>query len=212
MPSISHLDLPVASPANAPFTRQGWIFELKYDGFRVLAGKDRTGAHMVSRRGTNLLPAFPEICRCLEDLPDCVLDGELVVLDDAGRPDFSPLQRRLRVKRPANVASASVAYPAVVFAFDLLELHGKNIRRQPLLKRKAQLESLLKGFERVRYLGYIGENGERLFEAAEKLGLEGIVAKPAESLYLRGRQSGWLKIKTAAARANDAEQAKWNER
>ena len=115
------------------------------------------------------------------------------------------------MKRAMNIAHAAKSEPAVLFAFDLLELRGKNLRGLPLVKRKASLHAVLKRSERIRYVQHIGEEGERLFRQAEQLGVEGIVAKPADSPYYRGRSSRWLKIKTTAGRAIDEERAKWNE-
>lgn len=96
-------------------------------------------------------------------------------------------------------------------AFDLLWLEGRDMRGLPLLKRKAALKKLLRGLEHIRYVDHIGEEGVRFFEQAEKLGLEGIVAKRADATYPRGRSPNWLKVKTAAGRAIDAERAKWSE-
>jgi bifunctional non-homologous end joining protein LigD len=195
----------------APFTRQGWIFELKYDGFRVLAGKHGENITLVSRRGTNLLPNYPELEACLHALPDLALDGELVLLDEQGRPQFERLTRRLRLKRPDLIARASISEPAAIFAFDLMGFKGKDLRRYPLLTRKAMLKSALEGSERIRYTQHIGEEGERLFKMAAELGVEGIVAKRADAAYPRGRTSDWVKIKTGVGRAIDEERAKWNE-
>lgn len=210
---ITHKDLAVATPVSKPFSRAGWIYELKYDGFRALGAHDAGGElRLSSRRGTNLLNCFPEIGGCLEALPTCVLDGELVSLDDTGRPVFEKLSRRFRLKRQMVIAEASRTEPAVLFAFDLLVLRGKDLRRVPLLKRKDALKALLKNSDRIRYVEHIGEEGARLFTMAESLGIEGIVAKRADSLYYRGKESGWLKVKTSAGRAVDEERAKWDER
>ena len=199
------------APAAQPFDRPGWIFELKYDGFRVLAGRKAKQPLLTSRRGTDLLPCYPEIRACLAELPELLMDGELVVLDAHGRSDFQTLRRRLALKRPTSVDDAAKRTPAAIFAFDLLELRAKDVRPLPLLKRKALLKEALRGSERVRYLDHVGESGHRLFQAAEELGLEGIVAKHGGAPYRRGRASGWVKIKTATGRAIDEQRAKWNE-
>jgi bifunctional non-homologous end joining protein LigD len=86
---VSHLDLMLATSAAKPFDRPGWVFELKYDGFRVLAIRQGDEARLLSRRGNDLSVCFPEIVECLRDLPDSVLDGELVVLDDQGGQETS---------------------------------------------------------------------------------------------------------------------------
>src|SRR5688572_26470197 len=208
---ISHRDLASLMAKATPFNRPGWIFELKYDGFRVLAGRKDKAPLLMSRRGNDLLPCYPEMGGCLLELPDMVMDGELVVLDQHGRSDFETLRRRLALRRPTSVEYAAKRTPAAIFSFDLLELHGKDVRALPLLKRKALLKDELRGSERIRYLDHIGESGHRLFQAAEELGLEGIVARHGGAPYRRGRASGWVKIKTAMGRAIDAERAKWNE-
>jgi bifunctional non-homologous end joining protein LigD len=134
-----------------------------------------------------------------------------VVLDPQGRSDFETLRRRLALRRPTSVEHAAKRTPAAIFAFDLLELRGKDVRPLPLLKRKALLKEALRGSERIRYLDHVGEGGHRLFQVAEQLCLEEIVAKHGGAPYRRGRASGWVKIKTATGRAIDAERAKWNE-
>jgi bifunctional non-homologous end joining protein LigD len=193
-----------------PFSRQSWIFELKYDGFRAMASKRAGKVALTSRRGTNLLPNYPEIRKALEQLPDLAIDAELVVLDAEGRPDFDQLSRRLRVKRPIEIAAASAKYPAALLAFDLLELAGKDLRELPLLKRKAALRRVLRGNKRIRPVTYVRGAGEALFREVEKLGLEGMVAKPADGPYLRGTACGWLKVKTDAGRAVDEQRREWN--
>lgn len=98
---FSYKDLPAPTAMKALFTRQGWVFELKYDGFRVLAGKHGENITLVSRRGTNLLPHYPEVEACLRALPDVALDGELVLLDEQGHPQRERLSRRLRLIAPS---------------------------------------------------------------------------------------------------------------
>lgn len=120
--------------------------------------------------------------------------------------------RRLALKRPMAIEHAARAEPATLMAFDLLWLDGKDMRGMPLLKRKATLKKLLRGFERIRYVEHIGEEGVRFFEQTEKLGLEGIVAKRADAAYPHGRSPNWVKVKTSAGRAIDEERAKWSER
>lgn len=157
---ITYKDLAMLAPTARPFNRPGWIFELKYDGFRVLAGRRDKEVRLISRRGTDLLPCYPEISDCLAELPGLLIDGELVVLDAHGRSDFETLRRRLALKRPTSVDDAAKRTPAAIFAFDLLQLRGKDVRALPLLKRKA-LEAL-RGSERVQYLDHVGDSGHRL--------------------------------------------------
>ena len=199
------------TPAKQPFTRAGWVFEIKYDGFRTLGLHQGDDVRIVSRRGTNMTACYPEVAAALHDLPDVALDGELVILDSAGHPRFDRLRRRLALNKPIAIAHAARHEPATLMAFDLLMLEGKDMRRLPLLKRKAALKKLLSGGVRIRYVEHIGEEGVRIFHQAERLNLEGIVAKRADAPYRRGRSPDWLKIKTAAGRAIDEERSKWME-
>lgn len=208
---ISYKDLALLTPRKAPFTDPDWVFELKHDGFRVLAIRDGTRTSLISRRGNELIAAFPEIAIDLLKLPDIVLDGELVILDDQGKPRFDLLRARSAMRRPDSILQAARANPAAMFAFDILMLKGKDLRKLPLLKRKAILQRELKKTDRIIYMEHVAENGERLFDAAEQLGLEGIVAKRADSTYQRGRTPNWVKIKTKAGLAIDEERKKWNE-
>jgi bifunctional non-homologous end joining protein LigD len=102
----------------------------------VLAIREKTGARLMSRRGNDLSAYFPEIVACLRQLPNLVLDGELVVLDDQGKPQFERLRRRALLKKSTSVERAARSDPAVMFAFDILSLRGKDVRKLALLKRK----------------------------------------------------------------------------
>jgi DNA ligase D-like protein (predicted polymerase) len=196
LPAISHQDLQLLSLAREPFNRDGWIFELKYDGFRSLAIKQRDRLRLVTRQGSELGAAFPEITAELATLPDCVLDGELVVLDDQGIPQFDAVVTRSKKSTPSAIAAAARQTPAAFLAFDLLAMEDRDLRKVSLLERKKRLAELLRGVHRIKAVEYVERTGIALFEAVEKMGLEGIVAKNAASVYRRGRNSDWLKIKT----------------
>ena len=193
------------------FNRPGWIFELKYDGFRMLATHYGGQAHLTSRRGTDYSDRFPELIAELLKLSELAIDTELVMLDEDGGPSFERLIRRSRMKRRLSIEHAARTEPAVLCAFDILELKGKDIRTWPLVDRKELLQRKLATPKRIRYTDHVTD-GEALFAAAESMGLEGIVAKRADSPYRRGRTGSWIKIKTGAGRATDEERAKWNER
>jgi bifunctional non-homologous end joining protein LigD len=202
----------LATAASKPFDRPGWIFELKYDGFRVLAIRDKRGARLLSRRGNDLAGSFPEIVSCLRELPDMVLDGELVVLDDSGKADFERLRRRAILKKSVSIEHAAKTDAAALFAFDVLVFGGKDVRKLPLLKRKEIVQDALQGSQRVRPVQYVGEQGVRLYEAAAALGLEGIVAKRADAPYKAGRSSDWLKIRTPHGRhVQEKRSEDWNQ-
>src|SRR5262249_7539324 len=111
---------PMLASLAEPFSRAGWLFEVKYDGFRMLASKEDGRPRL--RRGTDVTARFPEVAAAVEALPgaDLVLDGEVVVLDEQGRPDFQRMQKRFVLRRAVDVAAAARALPASLFAFDLL--------------------------------------------------------------------------------------------
>ena len=199
---ITARDLAHASAMKAPFTRAGWIFEIKFDGFRILASHEEGGTmRLLTRKGNDLATIFPEVALAMRELPALVLDGELVILDADGRADFERLRRRQLLSRPEAIERAAREEPALFFAFDLLVIEGRDIRELGLLKRKALLKKAVQGSERVRYLDHVGEEGVKFFQAVEKLGIEGIMAKRADAPYLRGRSPNWVKIETVSGRA-----------
>ena len=188
----------LAETAEAPFTRSGWLFELKYDGYRLVVAREPDGsAQLVSRNGNDLTPTFPEIARAMRALPyeGIVMDGEVVVLDEQGRPDFNRLQHRGRLQRRTDIDRATVEHPATLLLFDLLGFEDFDVRPLPLLERKELLRRLLPPAGALRYSDHVEERGEELFEQVQKLGLEGIMAKKADAPYRSGRFSQWLKIK-----------------
>jgi bifunctional non-homologous end joining protein LigD len=202
-PVISHRDLMLATPARAPFSRKGWLFELKYDGFRTLAIKDRSGARLLTRRGIDLSRAFPELIVRLERLPDVVIDGELVMLDEAGYPRFERLLGRVSMRRRL-VKRVGTGGTAAIIAFDLLSLAGEDLRPLPLIERKDRLREVLRGSERIHWLGHIRTEGAAFYAAVENAGLKGIVAKREDAPYRSGRSQAWLKVKTPAFKAIEA--------
>jgi bifunctional non-homologous end joining protein LigD len=187
----------LAETREQPFSKPGWLFELKLDGYRIRAARQDGEARLVTRKGHDLAAAFPEIARALAALPyeGIILDGELVVPDDAGRPSFQRLQNRAKVSRALDVRRAAVETPAVLYVFDLLAFEGYDLRPLPLVKRKAILERVLPRLGPLRYLEHFDKNGEALYEQVVQLGLEGIVAKRADAPYRAGRTDSWLKIR-----------------
>jgi bifunctional non-homologous end joining protein LigD len=206
---IKPTDLCVPTSADQPFSRGGWVFELKYDGFRMLASHDGGDASLLSRNATDYTSRFPEIVAELGTLADIVLDAELVILDAKGFPRFGRLTNRSRLKRPIAIEHAAQTAPAALFAFDVLELRGRDLRGLPLTERKAILHEELARADRIRLVDYVPEKGVEFFEAAAEMALEGVVAKRADSPYRPGRSLDWVKIKTAAGRARDEERASW---
>ncbi|HZI64483.1 MAG TPA: DNA ligase D, partial [Thermoanaerobaculia bacterium] len=183
----------LAETTGRPFSRRGWVFELKYDGFRVLAAK---GA-LIYRSGQHATRLFPEVARAVSALPvaDCILDGEVVVLEESGRPSFQRLQKRAQLQRAGDIERGTLEHPATYFAFDLLACEGLDLRPLPLVERKRLLRALLPAAGPLRYADHVEERGEALFAEVQRLGVEGIVGKRADSLYAAGRSAHWQKVR-----------------
>lgn len=182
-----------------PFSKPGWVFELKYDGFRVIAAGGQGEARLFYKSGLDATRILPELARAVAGLPfaSLILDGEAVVLDETGKPDFQRLQRRGMRTRPIDAERAAVATPATFFVFDLLACEGFDLRPLPLSTRKAMLRRVISTAEEgpIRLSEEIAERGEDLYAAVEQMGLEGIVAKRVDSPYRSGYSADWLKVR-----------------
>ena len=194
---VEDTELMLAETREQPFSKAGWQFELKLDGYRLRAAREDGEAKLVSRNGHDLTGGFPEIAHAVAALPyeGLILDGELVVADDAGRPSFSRLQNRSKLTRVPEVKRAAVETPATLYAFDLLAFEGYDVRPLPLVKRKALLAKLLPRAGALRFSDHVETKGEALYEHVVQLGLEGIMAKRADSPYRAGRSANWVKIR-----------------
>ena len=166
----------------------GWLFEVKWDGYRALAYIRGGEASLVSRNGNDLTERFRTIASQLARAtksPALVLDGEICALDENGRPSFSAMQQG----KPGT--------PIVYEVFDVLEVEGKPLVDLPLAERRARLETLLDRRNTTVRLSEAFEDGKALFEAALKQRLEGVIAKRADSPYRQGKRTReWLKVKT----------------
>jgi len=197
------VELMLAEPADQAFTRDGWLFELKLDGYRLLASKAHGEALLLTRNGNDYTGVFPEVARAIKAVPldECLIDGEVVVLDPQGKPSFALLQQRGRLSSPIDVKRAAVELPATLFAFDLLAVDDFDLRSLPLIGRKTFLRDALPALGPVRFLDHIEGQGEAFLRQVTAMGLEGIVAKKSDAPYRAGRSSQWLKIK--AERTDD---------
>jgi bifunctional non-homologous end joining protein LigD len=187
----------LAEASREPFSRPGWLFELKYDGYRLIAGREAGAAVLRSRTGNDLTATFPDIAKAVQRLPydDFVLDGEVVVHDASGLPSFQRLQKRGRLSRRLEIKRAAIEHPATLYAFDLIGFSGYDLRPLALETRKSLLKEILPTVGPLRYSEHITEQGEAMFEHVQRLRLEGIVAKKADSPYRSGRSPDWLKIR-----------------
>ncbi len=186
-----------AEPADEAFTRDGWVFELKLDGYRLIAAKSGGEALLLTRNGNDYTAVFPEIARAVKALPvdECIIDGEVVVTDAKGLPSFAMLQRRGRLSSPIDIGRAAVELPATFFAFDLLAFEDLDLRDMPLLKRKQFLAEVIPKLGALHALDHIEREGEAFLKQVTEMGLEGIIAKQADAPYRKGRSAQWLKIK-----------------
>jgi ATP-dependent DNA ligase len=181
------------SPAERPPTGPDWVHEIKHDGFRMMVRRDAAGVWLLTRNGHDWTQRYPLIAAAAGALRvrSCLIDGEAVACGDDGLPAFD----RLRYRR----TDGSV----FLFAFDLLEVDGQDLRREPLEVRKSTLASVLRkagpGVQLNEHLEH--EDGEVVFRHACKMGLEGIVSKRLGSRYRSGRSKDWLKFKNPEAPA-----------
>ena len=187
----------LAEPAEKAFTSDEWLFELKMDGYRLLACKAGGEALLITRNGNDYTEVFPEIARAVKALPleSCIVDGEVVVLDDSGKPSFAMLQQRGGLSSAVDVKRAAVELPAAFFVFDALSLEDYDLRALPLLQRKQVLAEVVPKLGAVRYLDHIEREGDAFLKQVTVLGLEGVIAKKSDSPYRPGRSPQWLKIK-----------------
>jgi bifunctional non-homologous end joining protein LigD len=187
----------LAEPRDDAFTKEGWVFELKMDGYRLLASKRNGEPLLMTRKGNDYTAVFPEIARAIKALPfeRFVIDGEVVALDPQGIPRFALLQKRGMLSNEYDIRRAAVELPTTFYAFDLLGLEQYDLRDLPLVRRKEVLKEVVPAVGPVRYLDHIETEGEAMLAHVTKLGLEGIVAKKADAPYKAARTPVWFKIK-----------------
>lgn len=188
----------LAEPRDAPFSDPAYLFELKYDGYRLLAQREAGRVRLRYRSGADATALFPELVLAVSRLPfeGLFLDGEVVALDARGRPDFPALGARGHMRRPLDIERASVSSPVTYFVFDLLALGGLDARPLPIELRKQVLRGVLPPSGALRYSDHVEGEGLALYAQVERLGLEGIVAKRVGSPYRGARHADWLKVRT----------------
>jgi bifunctional non-homologous end joining protein LigD len=176
----------LATLTKIPFDDPDWVFEIKWDGFRAVAhtGKEKK---LYSRNGLDFSTKFPGILNGLDKIKkSCILDGEIVLFNKKGLPDFQKLQH----------FETNRNYPLVYYVFDILFSGGKEMVGVPLHERKKLLQSILPANDQIRYCDHVDEKGIAFFDIAKRRGLEGVIAKKKDSLYYPGiRSREWLKIK-----------------
>jgi bifunctional non-homologous end joining protein LigD len=195
MPTVIHPML--ASSVAKAFDDPDWLFEIKWDGYRAVAFIEDGRVRLVSRNQNDLTAQFSE----LGSLPQfvnaqrAILDGEIVALDEEGRPSFSLMQQRTGFQPGKRRLARREGVPVIYYAFDLLYLDGLDLRRVALEQRKQLLQDRIKVGGVIQFSDHYAEKGLALFEAAKQRGLEGILAKKRSSIYQEKRSNDWLKIK-----------------
>ena len=190
----------LATLATAPFSDPDWLFEVKWDGYRVEAVVRPGGVRLWTRRRQDAAGYFPDLAAATGwiDAEEAIVDGEVVALDEQGRPKFSLLQDHTGIRTGRAPGGKRRGTPATVVyeAFDLLHLDGRSLLEVPLEERKRLLRSRLRPHPMVRYASHVEADGLAFFEAAREQELEGIVAKLRRSPYEADRRSrSWLKLK-----------------
>ena len=195
--TVRDVELMLAETREEPFSKQGWLYEIKYDGYRILAGREAGAAKLLTRNANDATATFPEVARAVQALPydGVVLDGEVVCLDEGGRPSFDRLQKRGRLTRGPEIRRAALDYPATYFAFDLLGFEGFDLRPLPLVARKTLLRSVLPAAGALKYADHVEQDGVAFYDGLMALGLEGMVAKKADGPYRAGRSAEWIKVR-----------------
>jgi bifunctional non-homologous end joining protein LigD len=188
------IDPCLATRAKRVPSKGNWLYEIKFDGYRAQAHVNNNNVTIYSRGGYDWTATFGSVAATLRELhiESTILDGEIVVLDDEGRPDFRLLQQDVAQDRDDRL---------LYCVFDVLFLAGEDVRNEPLLERKRRLAELLDQITspRVRYVDHLDANGSTAFAYACKLKLEGILCKRADSPYRSGRVKHWLKLKCTNA-------------
>jgi bifunctional non-homologous end joining protein LigD len=192
----------LATPVDEPFDNKDWVFEIKWDGVRsvIFRNKSKGILEIHSRSGRDITHRYPEIAGAIDSAVKCnnsvVLDGEIVVLNELGVPDFQRHQRRMNVDYARDIESLSREAPATCFVFDVLYLDGQNLEKLSFIERRSILDKVIGNSARIRISDFIEEKGKSVFQSAIEMKLEGVVAKYKNSRYVQGtRSSCWLKIK-----------------
>jgi bifunctional non-homologous end joining protein LigD len=178
----------------------GWAFEMKWDGVRTVAYLAGGQVRLLSRKGRDDSAAYFDVVDDLAAIGarTAVLDGEVVVTDEAGRPNFGLLQHRINLTRPGDIERAARTWPAQLMLFDILHLDGQSLVKKPYAERRAMLEDLVRPARgsRVQVPPIFDGNLQAAMDTSRQLRLEGVVAKRLDSVYQPGRRGRtWLKMK-----------------
>jgi bifunctional non-homologous end joining protein LigD len=190
----------LAHPFEKAFDSKEWVFEVKWDGVRALLFKRNKEIRIQSRNGNDITKHYPEVVAAaklsLRACESAILDGEIVVLNEQGIPDFHTHQHRMHVQSLQEIMALSVEHPSTYYVFDILSKEDQNIKGLGYLQRRDLLSSILKTNNTIKISEFIKEKGIDILASSKQLKLEGIVAKHKDSIYREGiRSRDWLKIK-----------------
>jgi bifunctional non-homologous end joining protein LigD len=187
----------LASVCDQPFDDPHWLFEIKWDGYRAVAFLEDGDVRLVSRNHNDLTAKFSELGGLATPVKakNAILDGEIVVLDDEGRPSFSLMQQRTGFRSHGRQSTPRGDLPILYYVFDVIYLEGYDLRQVRLEERKRVLREVVSDSDILRYSDHFAGNGKALFNVAKEKGLEGIIAKKANSSYEERRSRDWQKIK-----------------
>ena len=193
----------LATPGTLGLLRGGdWALEWKWDGIRVLARADDGGIRLLSRRGNDVTATYPELAGLPKVLRgDALVDGEIVALDEEGRPSFERMQQRMNLTRPREIERLLSSVPVRLLLFDVLEIAGSSAMELPYRRRRELLERLVRPRRGIPIEVPAAASGspEEAYAESRRLGLEGLVAKRPDSTYRPGvRTDSWLKIKLSS--------------
>jgi bifunctional non-homologous end joining protein LigD len=187
----------LATSIEKPFDSDEWLYEIKWDGYRSVAFLDNGKLRLVSRNDNDMTALYPELANLptLVHARRAVLDGEVVAIDEEGRPSFSLMQQRTGIRHGRFRAPGRTEVPVLYYVFDLIYLDGYDLHRVNLEQRKSLLQNIVVLGDNLRYSDHQVAHGTALFKIAGQRGLEGIVAKRRTSCYEEKRTREWLKIK-----------------
>ncbi|TGP49674.1 ATP-dependent DNA ligase [bacterium M00.F.Ca.ET.230.01.1.1] len=168
----------------------GWIHEVKFDGYRSQIIRDDDGVRIFTRRGIDWTAKYRDLVKAAGELnaESAIIDGEIVVLDEAGHSDFGELRRAITARQ----------HDLYFVAFDLLHLNGHDLRDMPLIDRRDILEALVPPRQRIQFSQVLPGDAKSIFHLIDQAGLEGMVSKRKDSVYRSGNSTAWLKIKSYA--------------
>jgi bifunctional non-homologous end joining protein LigD len=197
-PMPRKVDVMKATLVDEPFSRDGWIFENKWDGERAIVIIDKGKLKIFSRNDKEITRSYPE----LHDLPEhvhaerSILDGEIVILSKSGKAEFALLQPRFGLTNKIKLAAQTKVGRAIYEVFDILYLDGYSLAEVPLIERKRLLKSILHSGKSVKFTKHVVREGKPFFAGVKKAHGEGMVAKDMQSSYVPRRSTSWLKVKT----------------